>query len=92
MVLALILGLAGSALADSKSDARRYFTRGMAAIDAGRYREGIEQLRSAYAIRPHPNVLFNIGRAYAALGDLPQAIQNFESYVATRPPDAARVQ
>lgn len=89
--LVLMLGLPLSVRADSKAEARRYFNRGMAAIDAGRYREGIEQLKSAYAIRPHPNVLFNIGRAYAALGDLPRAVDNFELYLASNPPDSARI-
>ncbi|MBK6689730.1 MAG: TonB-dependent receptor [Deltaproteobacteria bacterium] len=77
--------------ADSKADARRYFQQGMAALEAGRYREGIDLLTKAYEIRPHRNVLFNIGRAYASLGELDQATDYFERYLATDPPDAAKV-
>lgn len=90
-----LVGLIASvddARADSKAEARRYFTRGMAFIDAGRYREGIEQLEKAYAVRPHPNVLFNIGRAYASMGSVGKAIEYFEKYQATSPRDAARVE
>ena len=77
--------------ADSKADARRYFQQGMAALEAGRYREGIDLLTKAYEIRPHRNVLFNIGRAYASLGELDQATDYFERYLATDPPDAGKV-
>lgn len=93
--LALVLFLtalaARPALADSKADARRYFQQGMAALEAGRYQEGIDLLQQAYEIRPHRNVLFNIGRAYASLGELDKATDYFERYLATDPPDAARV-
>lgn len=92
-VVSLVLLLVSvDARADSKAEARRYFTRGMAFIDAGRYREGIEQLEKAYAVRPHPNVLFNIGRAYASMGSLAKAIEYFEKYQSTSPSDAARVE
>lgn len=91
-VLAAVVFTPSLARADSKAEARRYFTRGMAFIDAGKYRDGIEQLEKAYEIRPHPNVLFNIGRAYASMGSLAKAIEYFERYQATNPRDAERVQ
>lgn len=86
-----VWGLSAVALADSKADARRYFTRGMAAIEAGRLREGVSLLESAYAIRPHPNVLFNLAPAHAALGELRAAVSAFEGYLASNPPDAEQV-
>ena len=79
------------AMADSKADARRYFQRGMSLIDAGRYEAGIVQLKKAYAAKPHPNVLFNIARAYAAAGSLSRAIDSFERYLDSGPADAERV-
>lgn len=88
---AVLLG-AHPAYADSKSEARRYFSRGMAAIDAGQYREGIQLLEKAYEVRPHRNVLFNIARAYVSLGDLDQAIDYFERYLDENPPDRAQIQ
>ncbi|HJL43398.1 MAG TPA: TonB-dependent receptor, partial [Myxococcales bacterium LLY-WYZ-16_1] len=80
------------ALADSKTDARRYFQRGMQLIEDGRYREGIAQLQRAYEIRPHPNVLFNIGRAWAAAEEPKRAIAYFRRYLSYDPPDKAAVQ
>ena len=91
LVVALGCSLSTAALADSKADARRYFNQGMAAIDAGRPLDGIALLKRAYAIRPHPNVLFNIARAYASAGDLDAAIDFFERYLASGPRDAAAV-
>lgn len=87
----LLTFASADALADSKAEARRYFNRGMTYIDQGRYREGIDQLERAYEIRPHRNVLFNIGRAYASMGNLGQAIEYFERYEATDPPDRDRI-
>ena len=81
---------ASSAFADTRAEARRYFARGMARIEQGAHAEGIADLKRAYEIRPHRNVLFNIGRAYASIGDLTRAIEYFEQYLDTNPPDANR--
>jgi iron complex outermembrane receptor protein len=90
----VLLTLAGAlavgprvAHADTRAEARRYFLRGMEAIKEGRHADGIELLLKAYEIKPHPNVLYNVGRAYVALGNLDAAIDYFERYVATDPPD-----
>ena len=87
-----VLLLATPAFADSKADARRYFQRGMALIDQGKYEAGIAQLQKAYDVRPHPNVLFNIGQAYASAGKLRDAIRYFERYLSFDPADATRVE
>nr|MCU0677156.1 hypothetical protein [Myxococcota bacterium] len=65
---ALVLGLAALAvptLADVRTEARRHFRRGMDLVAAGNLDEGIAELEVAYETLPHPNVLYNIGRAYA---------------------------
>ncbi len=90
-LLLVCLLLAPNAWADSKAEARRYFQAGMALIDQGKYREGVESLLKAYEIRPHRNVLFNIARAYASWGRVDDAIIYFERYLETDPPDAARI-
>lgn len=92
LLLLIVAALAAPlAMADTKADARRYFQRGMAYIDRGEYELGIRELKRAYEIRPHRNVLFNIARAYASLGDVSSAISHFEQYLAESPPDAERV-
>ena len=72
------------AAADTRTDARRYFNRGMEAIQEGRTREGIELLIQAYEIKPHPHVLFNVARAYASVNEVDLAIEYFEKYLTVR--------
>lgn len=90
-ILALVF-IASIARADTRTDARRYFQQGMALIDSGKYLEGAELLKKAYAIRPHPSVLFNIARAYATAGRIDTAVEYFERYLDADPPDADKVQ
>lgn len=85
--LVLLLWPAAPAWADTRTDARRYFNRGMEAIQEGRTREGIDLLEQAYQLRPHPNVLFNIARAYASLNEVDDAVRYFERYLESNPPD-----
>lgn len=75
------------ALADARTEARTHFKKGMDAISAGRYDDGITELQKAYEILPHPNVLFNIGRAYAESGELEQAVVHYRKYLEGNPPD-----
>ena len=55
-------------MADERTEARAHFKKGMAAIAEGHYDVGIEELKTAYDILPHPNVLYNIARAYVDTG------------------------
>ncbi len=84
--------LAQAALADARVEARRHFKAGMALIQAGDYLRGIEELKEAYRIKPHPNVLFNIARAYQGAGKLEEAIEYFRHYLGTSPSDAESVE
>ena len=45
----------------------------------------IEELELAYETLPHPNVLYNIGRAYAEAGRYQDALEYFERYLASTP-------
>lgn len=97
----LVLALAGGvtqwavpevAHADVRTEARTHFRRGMQLIRDGQLEPGIEELQEAYRILPHPNVLFNIGRAYAAASRNEEAITYFERYVESDPADRADVE
>ena len=92
-VAAASLVTLGSAVAraDARSEARGHFKTGMSAIADGRYDQGIRELERAYQILPHPNVLFNIARAYAESGDLPNALVFYQRYLESSPPDADAV-
>ena len=93
---ALVLGLAAAivvpAFADVRTEARRHFRRGMDLVAAGNLDEGIAELEVAYETLPHPNVLYNIGRAYAEAGRYEDSIEYFERYIESDPPDRSEVQ
>src|SRR5712671_1345143 len=91
---ALLLALlaAPAALADARSDAKRHFRDGMAMIAAGQLERGIAELKLAYAIKPHADLLYNIARAYVDLGRIPEALDYFHRYVATDPDDRPQVE
>lgn len=63
----------------------------MELVVEGRLDEGVAELEEAYEILPHPNVLYNIGRAYAENGRYDDALEYFERYLATDPPDREEV-
>ncbi|WNG39848.1 TonB-dependent receptor [Archangium violaceum] len=84
--LALVL-YAGSAFGDARLEARRHFRTGMSLIAQGQYDQGIAELLEAYSIKPHPNVLYNIARAYQDAGRLSEAADYLRRYIAANPPD-----
>ena len=90
-LLALLLAPA-AARADVRDDARRAFRLGMALIAGGEHVEGIEQLEKAYALMPHPSVLYNIGLAWADAGDFGRAAEYLKRYLDSDPDDGAAVE
>jgi outer membrane receptor for ferrienterochelin and colicin len=91
LLLAAALSAPRPALADKRADARRHFKAGMALIARGQPANGVAELERAYELLPHPDVLYNIGRAWEAAGNLPLSLQAYRSYLATDPDDAAAV-
>jgi iron complex outermembrane receptor protein len=91
LALGVIVLSTRGALADERTEARAHFKRGMAAIAEGHYEVGIEELKSAYEILPHPNVLYNIARAYVDSGDLENAVSYYKRYLEGDPKDRDEV-
>jgi outer membrane receptor for ferrienterochelin and colicin len=91
LTLSAALLLARGALADERTEARAHFKKGMAAIADGHYEAGIEELKAAYDILPHPNVLYNIARAYVDVGDLDDAVDYYKRYLEGSPKDRDEV-
>ncbi len=91
LALGVIVLSARGALADERTEARAHFKKGMAAIAEGHYDVGIEELKSAYEILPHPNVLYNIARAYVDTGDLENAVSYYKRYLEGDPKDRDEV-
>ena len=90
--LLVCLSWSGSASADARSEARRHFEAGMEQIAQSRFAEGIAELERAYAILPHPAVLYNMGRAWRDAGELGKSLDAFRRYLATDPEDRAEVE
>jgi outer membrane receptor for ferrienterochelin and colicin len=91
LLLGAILTTASGALADARTEAKSHFKKGMGLISDGKYEEGISELQRAYEILPHPNVLYNIARAYAESGDLEGAVANYKKYLEGNPTDRDEV-
>jgi iron complex outermembrane receptor protein len=91
LVLGLIVFGSRGALADERTEARAHFKKGMSAIADGKYEVGIEELKAAYDILPHPNVLYNIARAYVDTGDLENAVVYYRKYLEGAPKDRDEV-
>ena len=60
--------------------------RGDDALVNGRPAEALALYKEAYAARPDPALVYNIGRAHQALGDFPSALDHLEQFEATAPP------
>jgi outer membrane receptor protein involved in Fe transport len=85
------LAIASPARADVRTEARTHFRRGMALIADGDIDAGVSELQEAYDILPHPNVLYNIARAYAEAGRYDEGIEYFDRYLETDPADRDEV-
>ena len=91
LVLASMSTPLGVVEADARTEARRHFRRGMELVVEGNIDGGVAELEIAYEILPHPNVLYNIGRAYAESGRYDESLEYFERYLASDPPDREEV-
>jgi iron complex outermembrane receptor protein len=92
LTLAAAVFVPASSLADERTEARAYFKRGMTSIANGHYEDGIGELKKAYEILPHANVLFNIARAYVDSGDLENAVIYYRKYLEGSPRDRGEVE
>jgi outer membrane receptor for ferrienterochelin and colicin len=90
LALAAVLG-STSALADTRTEARRHFKTGMDLVEKKKFTEGIKELEKAYEILPHPNVAFNIAQAQAEAGNLDYAVRAYRTYLQSDPPDRVDV-
>jgi Tfp pilus assembly protein PilF len=95
LVCLAIAGASTIALAQPKSQAAEYFSRGQTAQAEGRYRDAINEYEQAYELVPHANALFNIAFCYEQLGDWQQSADFYQRYLdehRDKPaPDAATV-
>ena len=90
--VALLCASPTIAHADARADARARFKKGMDYVTAKKYDEAVLELRAAYELMPHANLLYNIGRAYAEGGKLEEALGYYKKYLDTNPADHEEVE
>jgi hypothetical protein len=61
--------------------AGRHFEAGQKLHHEGLFQEAIAEFQEAYRVKPHPNVLYNIGQAYERLLQYGDAVEWFERYL-----------
>jgi tetratricopeptide (TPR) repeat protein len=65
--------------------AKQYVDAGLAAQDAKDYETAISLYTKAYALVPHPVLLFNIGQAHRLAGRVDEAIRFYQQYLDADP-------
>ncbi len=82
VALAVLLGFAGMAAAQSKKDqAEVHYEQGKAYYRTGAYELAIQEFLEGYKLDPRAGVLFNIARGYEELKDRPKAIEFYKKYL-----------
>jgi tetratricopeptide (TPR) repeat protein len=86
--LLVVAALAASphiASADSKAEAKQHVEKAMKLHEEGKLAETLDELKTAYALDPQPDLLYAMGQIHVGLGQCTQAITYYERYLATKP-------
>ncbi len=67
--------------AEQAAEASEHFDRGYELAQQGSLEEAIREFKLAYALSPHPSVLYNLGQAYAASGRAAEAVRTLREYL-----------
>jgi tetratricopeptide (TPR) repeat protein len=90
--LLLLMSLAGAARATPAASAREHYKRATAMYDLEHYADAAHEYERAYALRPDPVLLYNIGQMYRLAGDPERAIAAYRSLVERFPKSPTRKQ
>src|SRR5262249_24727209 len=74
-----------AASADSKAEARQHVDRATKLHGDGKFAEALDELKTAFALDPQPELLYAMGQIHVQLGQCAQAIRYYERYLTTRP-------
>lgn len=98
VIVFLCLGTVALAAEPISEDARRFFARGLAAVETARsvadYAAAAREMEQARELAPQwPDVYYNLGFLYEKTSNYDRAIENLREYLRLAPssPDAARV-
>jgi tetratricopeptide (TPR) repeat protein len=85
LVVAALALLPRVASADPKAEAKQHVDKAMKLHAEGKLAETLDELKTAYALDPQPELLYAMGQIHVGLGQCPQAITYYERYLATKP-------
>lgn len=88
LALVLAAGPASGQAADAW--AREHYENGARQYQAGAVREALHEFETAYALVPHPRLLFNLGQCHRRLGQTTEAIRAYRAYLREVPEAANR--
>jgi len=83
-VLAAVCLLAATAEpppAGAGGEAEKLFQQGLKAYDAGEFARALEAFEAAHRLTAMPEILFDIGMTYRALGDCRRAVKAFDDFI-----------
>ncbi|MBW2731114.1 MAG: tetratricopeptide repeat protein [Deltaproteobacteria bacterium] len=66
---------------DEDVRAKKHFALGLSLYNEGKLKESIGELRKAFALRPAPPILLNIGRTYEKLGKRQDALKSYQRFL-----------
>jgi hypothetical protein len=65
--------------------AKAAFELGTALYKQGKYAEAVLKFQETYALKPHPTVMYNIGRCRERLEEIPRALTAYREYLRIAP-------
>jgi hypothetical protein len=87
MILAVIL--ASAALAASPdpdvAKAKQTFDAAQRLYKQARYADALAKFEEAYRFKPHPVIIYNIGKCYERLGEISKALRQYHEYLRMMP-------
>ncbi len=82
LVLALLpAAAAGAPRPDPIAEAKAHFKKGTELYKQARYREAITEFETAYKLKPHGVMHFNIAQCYERLGEIASALRSYHDYL-----------
>jgi tetratricopeptide (TPR) repeat protein len=88
LVVALVaLPLVAFAGRKEKRQAQKHIQAATEAHQAEKYDVALTELEAAYALDPQPDLLYALGQVHVKLGECDKAIESYEKFLATNPPE-----
>jgi tetratricopeptide (TPR) repeat protein len=82
---ALLFALVARPLSAAEPEARELYEQGAQAYREARYEAAIDLFLRSHRLEPHPELNYDLGRAYEGAGDLSRAIASFREYLRLEP-------